>query len=62
MVSGHPTAPSNVAFDQSLRGQDTDWGVRELGDVVAEAAVHGMELVETVEMPANNLSVVFVKG
>jgi hypothetical protein len=62
MVSGRPTAPSNVAFDQSLRGQNPDWGVRELGDVAAEAAVHGMELVETVEMPANNLSVVFVKG
>jgi hypothetical protein len=61
-VSGRPTASSNVAFDQSLRGQNPDWGVRDLGDVAAEAAVHGMALAETVKMPANNLSVVLAKG
>ena len=59
---GRHTAPSNVAFDQSLRRHDPSWGVRDLGDVAAEAAVHGMALAETVEMPANNLSVVLVKG
>jgi len=59
---GCPTAPSNVAFDKSLRHNDPSWGVRDLGEVAAEAAVNGMTLVETVEMPANNLSVVFAKG
>lgn len=59
---GRHTAPSNAAFDESLRGQDPGWGVRDLGAVAAEAAVHGMALVETVEMPANNLSVVFAKS
>ena len=59
---GRHTAPSNAAFDATLRRHDPSWGVRDLGDVAAEAAVHGMALAETVEMPVNNLSVVFAKG
>jgi hypothetical protein len=58
---GSHTADSNAAFDRSLRGQDPAWGVRDLGDVTAEAARHGLTLSETVAMPANNLSAVFRK-
>lgn len=58
---GRHTADSNAAFDQSLRGQDPAWGVRDLGDVTAEAARHGLVLQDTVAMPANNLSVIFRK-
>ena len=58
---GAHTAPSNEEFDASLRGRDPSWGIRDLEDVVAFAAEHGMHLDETVEMPANNLSVVFRK-
>ena len=57
--AGVPTAPSNEAFDQSLRSRDPQWGLRELDDVVAEAGKHGLTLESVVEMPANNLSVVF---
>lgn len=53
------TAPSNEAFDQSLRSRDSRWGVRDLEDVVAKAKQRGLELVEIVEMPSNNLSVIF---
>jgi SAM-dependent methyltransferase len=56
---GRHTAPSNAAFDQSLRATNPAWGVRDLEAVVAAAAERGLTLVETVEMPANNLSVVF---
>ncbi|NET38994.1 MAG: DUF938 domain-containing protein [Cyanothece sp. SIO1E1] len=56
---GAQTAPSNLAFDRSLRAQDPAWGVRQLEDVVAAAKAQGLELVEAVAMPANNLSVVF---
>ena len=52
------TAPSNEAFDRDLRSRNPDWGVRDVEDVIEEAASRGIELVETVEMPANNLSVV----
>jgi hypothetical protein len=56
---GLHTAPSNAAFDASLRARDPEWGVRDLDAVVALAAEHGLSLQRTVPMPANNLSVVF---
>jgi hypothetical protein len=57
----HRLEPSNAAFDQSLRSRDPRWGLRELDEVVACAAEHGLRLDQVVEMPANNLSVVFRK-
>ena len=59
---GRHTAPSNEAFDQSLRARDPTWGVRDLETVTALAERHGLTLAERVEMPANNLSVVFRKA
>jgi hypothetical protein len=56
---GVHTAPSNEAFDQSLRAQNPDWGVRNLEDVVAAAQAQELSLVSIHEMPAHNLSVVF---
>jgi len=35
--AGVPTAPSNEAFDQSLRDRDPAWGLRDL-EAVAELA------------------------
>ncbi len=55
------TAPSNEAFDASLRARDPEWGVRRLEDVVAEAEKHGLALDRVVAMPANNLSAVLRK-
>lgn len=52
------TAPSNRAFDASLRARDPRWGVRELRDVEREADEHGLGLEEAIAMPANNLTVV----
>ena len=52
------TAPSNQQFDDWLQSQDPDWGVRDLGEV-ADAAAGDFDLEEVVEMPANNLSVIF---
>ncbi|MGE0650279.1 MAG: DUF938 domain-containing protein [Alphaproteobacteria bacterium] len=60
-VGGAHTAPSNTAFDRSLRARDPEWGIRDLETVIEEAARHGLVHVETVAMPANNLSVVFRK-
>ena len=50
---------SNVRFDASLRARDASWGVRDLADVAAEAAVAGMRHEATLTMPANNHVVVF---
>ena len=57
--NGEHTAPSNAAFDASLRARDPRWGVRDVGDVRALADSHGFDFVECVAMPANNLSLVF---
>jgi len=56
---GRHTAPSNEAFDLDLRRRDPTWGVRDLEAVAGEAERHGFDLDEVVEMPANNLTVVF---
>jgi SAM-dependent methyltransferase len=56
------TAPSNEAFDESLKARDPEWGLRDLDVVAAEAGKHGLKLDRIVEMPANNLSVIFRKG
>jgi len=58
---GEHTAPSNAAFDASLRGRNPEWGVRDLDEVAAIAARHSFRLAEAVAMPANNLTVVFVR-
>jgi hypothetical protein len=57
--NGQHTAPSNAAFDASLRRRDPQWGVRDVSDVCDLARRHGLTLVERVAMPANNLSLVF---
>lgn len=58
-VGGAHTSASNASFDAGLRERDPRWGVRDLEDVVATAEAHGLERVETNEMPANNKLVVF---
>jgi SAM-dependent methyltransferase len=60
-VEGRDTAPSNLAFDASLRERNASWGVRQLGAVTAEAARHGLERERMVDMPSNNLTLVFRK-
>ncbi len=54
---GVETAPSNLDFDASLKARNPEWGLRRLEDVAAAAA--GFTLARVVEMPANNLTVVF---
>jgi len=57
--AGADTAPSNEAFDRSLRSRDPAWGLRAVEDVRTEAAAAGLRFDQLVEMPANNLILVF---
>ena len=59
---GVPTAPSNLAFDESLRARDPAWGIRRFDDVVAQARRHGLGFAQRHAMPANNLLLVFELG
>lgn len=61
IVDDIPTATSNLAFDQSLRARNPDWGLRPLKDIETHAQNHGLNLTARIAMPANNFSVVFQK-
>ncbi len=56
---GRHTAPSNEVFDASLRARNPEWGVRDLDEVSELALRNGLQMIERIAMPANNLSVVF---
>ena len=58
---GH-TAPSNEAFDHTLRAQNPAWGVRDLEAVAAVAAAHGFGAPTVFPLPSNNLGVVFFRA
>jgi hypothetical protein len=55
------TAPSNLAFDESLKSRNSEWGIRQLETVVEEAGKAGLKLEMVEEMPANNLFLRFQK-
>lgn len=56
---GFTTSESNLEFDKSLKARNLKWGLRDLEAVTAEAESNGLALERIVEMPANNLSVIF---
>jgi cyclopropane fatty-acyl-phospholipid synthase-like methyltransferase len=58
MIDGRHTAPSNAAFDASLKAMDPRFGVRDVAAVLKEAALSGLALKTQVRMPANNLALV----
>eukprot|EP00271_Cylindrocystis_brebissonii_P012940 TRINITY_DN32455_c0_g1_i1.p1 TRINITY_DN32455_c0_g1~~TRINITY_DN32455_c0_g1_i1.p1 ORF type:complete len:271 (+),score=5.62 TRINITY_DN32455_c0_g1_i1:183-995(+) len=58
---GVVTASSNESFDHMLKSINREWGLRQLDDVAAIAKREGFSAPEVIEMPANNLSVVFRK-
>lgn len=62
LEQGVPTAPTNQAFDISLRDRDPAWGLRKVEDFSAEAASRGFLLAQRVSMPSNNLMLRFEAG
>ncbi|QEY33196.1 DUF938 domain-containing protein [Synechococcus sp. RSCCF101] len=53
------TAPSNLAFDASLRQRDPAMGLRQLSWVTREAARCGLVLSARMPVPSNNLMLQF---
>ncbi len=56
---GAHTAPSNARFDDVLRRENPDWGVRDRADVERAAGDRGLTLERTVDMPSNNFTLVY---
>lgn len=54
-----PVAASNLDFDADLRRRDPEWGLRRVEDFANAASEHGLRLVETRGMPANNMMLLF---
>jgi len=54
-----PLEPSNAAFDRDLRARNACWGLRDLDAVIACGAENGLLFEQCIDMPANNLSVIF---
>lgn len=52
-------APSNLAFDQSLKARNSNWGIRQLAEVDTLAQDCGFARSARYEMPANNLTLVY---
>ena len=56
---GRHTAPSNADFDTSLTQRNPDWGVRDIDDVAGVARLNGLDLAESIDMPSNNMLLVW---
>jgi SAM-dependent methyltransferase len=53
--------PSNLDFDASLKRRNPEWGLRELDEVTRQAESQGLRRERVERMPANNLTLVFVR-
>ena len=52
---------NNEKFDGKLRATNESWGIRDVDDLKAVATPLGLILQSQVDMPANNLTLTFVK-
>ncbi|CAB3240751.1 unnamed protein product [Arctia plantaginis] len=56
------TPDSNVQFDASLKARNASWGLRDIVDLVKLAEQNNLTLIDTVEMPANNKTLIWKKN
>jgi hypothetical protein len=53
------TAPSNLAFDASLKARNPEWGLRSVAWLDRLSAERGFSRTRRTTMPANNLMLVY---
>lgn len=56
------TPESNIQFDASLRTRDPSWGLRDINDLIKLGEENNMSLIDTVEMPANNKTLIWKRN
>ena len=59
---GKHTAVSNAVFDTSLKNANAEWGVRDVAELERLATSVGLARIDLVEMPANNLILMFARS
>lgn len=59
---GKITPESNVAFNASLQQRNALWGIRDINDLVKLAEKNDLQLIDTIEMPANNYTLIWKKN
>ena len=59
---GVVAAPGNLAFERSLKSRNLRWGLRDVADMDALAANNGFSRESLIEMPANNISLIYRKS
>ena len=60
-IGNKHTSQSNYFFDNSLKMQNNLWGIRNLDAVSDEAKKNGFYKELTINMPANNFSIIYRK-
>jgi len=60
--NGQHTGDGNRIFDQRLRSDNPEWGVRDVAELQIHAQANGMDFAHLLEMPSNNRLLVFVKN
>lgn len=62
LEQGVETAPSNLAFDASLKARDPRWGLRHVEELDQLGARHGMSRTAHYALPANNIMLCYRRG
>ncbi|KAM3967637.1 methyltransferase-like 26 [Aphomia sociella] len=52
---------SNIDFNASLKSRDPSWGIRDINDLIKLGEENSLSLIDTVEMPANNKTLIWKK-
>lgn len=61
-IDGKITPESNVNFNESLKSQNSEWGLRDLKDLTELAEKNGIKLINIIDMPANNKTIIWKKN
>ncbi|XP_012258056.1 methyltransferase-like 26 [Athalia rosae] len=61
MIDGKISPESNVSFNESLKTQNPEWGLRDVRDLEKLAHENGIYLMKIIDMPANNKTIIWRK-
>ncbi|GAB5487972.1 MAG: DUF938 domain-containing protein [Parasphingorhabdus sp.] len=58
---GVEPAEGNLSFERSLKSRNLQWGIRDVADMDTLAEKTGFKREQLIEMPANNISLIYRK-